>query len=140
MAAREGWSKSHPWIAGVYVGLLFWAVFPLLALIDSTISLGSAYLLGLVLLPVTAVLFAVGVKRRWGVREDAPRRATMRNPWRQATDRFLFWFQWLGIAGLVASIAGLFGEHPWGAAVGLLCACWIAATTWSERRHRRMAD
>jgi hypothetical protein len=141
---REKWAKAQPWIAGIYFGLLFWAVFPLLALLDSRMSLKSAYLFGLAMWPVTVVLFAVGLKHRWGVRADAPSAATgkwkfWREPWRSASDRFLFWFQWLGIAGIAASIGEFFGAkvHPARAAVGLGCACWVACTTWLERRRRK---
>ncbi|HEX9376998.1 MAG TPA: hypothetical protein VGB19_12270 [Actinomycetota bacterium] len=138
---REQWAKAHPWIAGVYFGLMFWAVFPLLALLDSKISLKWAYLFGLAMLPVTAVLFSVGLKRRWGsdpTRESAPF-SMWRRPWSTASDRFLLWFQWLGVAGIASSIGEFFGKtvRPWGAVVGLLCACWIASTTWVERRRRR---
>jgi hypothetical protein len=139
MAEREAWANSHPWIAGMYFGLLFWAVFPLLTVLD-TKRLRSAYLFGLVMWPVTAALIAVGLKRRWGVRVDAePRPISFWSPWSNASTRFLSWFQWLGVAGIAASIGAFLGTtvRLWGTTISLLCACWIAGTTWLERRRRR---
>jgi hypothetical protein len=139
MAEREEWAMSHPWIVGVYFGLIFWLVFPLLALLDSKVSLKSAYLFGLAAWPATAVLFGIGLKHRWGERADAEARpVSFWSPWIKASDRFLFWFQWLGVAGIAASIGEFFGAtaRPWGAAIGSLGGCWIAGTTWLERRRR----
>ena len=85
---------------------MFWLVFPLLALVDNKISLKAAYLFGLVMWPVTAAFFAVGLKHRWGERPDAEDRPFgVFRPLSRASDRFLFWFQWLGVAGIAGSVA-----------------------------------
>jgi hypothetical protein len=72
-AKRLEWARAHPWVAACYFATLI-SVFTGLVLpilMGSPASVRFKVLVGLVTWPVTAMLFLVGLKRRWGERPDA---------------------------------------------------------------------
>lgn len=141
LAEREEWAEAHPWLAGLYFGLLmslFYAVY--LIIIGGTDQLYLAALGGL----VSGPLFAVAVRHRWGQRPDAKAhpRPTYRRMWTRTSDTFLTWFMWMGIAVVVTTPFFLLTGDVGTAAglLGLIAALEITRSTWMERRRRRRAD
>jgi hypothetical protein len=141
LAEREEWAEARPWLAGFYYGLRMSLVFAVyIIIIGGAEQLYLAALAGLVSWP----LFAVGVKHRWGQRPNAKAHPapTYRRMWSRASDTWLSWFMWLGIAGsffvpfflltgAVGTAAGL---------IGFIAALDITRSTWMERRRRRRPD
>ena len=143
-ATRSEWAEARPWLAGCYFATFMsvFAAFLFPLLIDSPASVGFKVLVGLLTWPLSATLFALGLKRRWGQRPEAEASPdpTARRIWSRASDRFLLGFMWLGIGGTVSWAVGLITgvDESWRAAIGIACGVWLATTTWAERRRRRI--
>ena len=140
LAEREEWAEARPWLAGFYFGLLmslFSAVYPMI--IGGTEQLYLAAIVGLASWP----LFAVGVKHRWGQRPDAKDHPpTYRRRWSRASDTWLSWFMWTGIASVILILFSFLTGTVRTAVgvIGLVAALDITVSTWMERRRRRRPD
>lgn len=146
LAAREAWAKEHPWLAGFYFGFFLSAALSLFFafLGERRPSFALAFVLGIGTWILAWALFSVGLKSGFSQRLERPSAKdhplpTQRRPWTRASDRFLFWFMLLGIAGAVVSAADLIGRSHarWGNVVSLLAGLWFAGTTWAEKKRRR---
>ena len=138
LAEREEWAEARPWLAGLYFGLLTSPVY--LMIIGDTEQLYLAAVSGLVSWP----LFAVGVRHRWGQRPDAKAHPppTYRRMWSRASDTWLSWFMWTGIAVVIFTPFFLLTRAV-GTADGLIrliAALYFTLSTWMERRRRRQPD
>jgi hypothetical protein len=136
------WAGAHPWLAGCYFGLFLSAFLAVPVMIRASVWRGA--LLGIVTWSVVAVLFALGLKRRWGQRSGAEiyPAPTARRIWSRTSDRFLLGGVVLGIASALASAVGLLtgSDSPLVALLGLGASGWLAGPTWVERKRRRKSD
>jgi hypothetical protein len=138
---RYRWATAHPWLAGFYAGL--WMAF----FVGVAVTLGQNLAEGVVAGGATLVfagpLFALGTKRRWGLRagtEHGPY-PTLTRPWVQASDRALKWFMWSAVLGATSLLVGLVTRADmlptWGRFVSLGSAVLMFWTTRAERRRRK---
>jgi hypothetical protein len=141
LAEREEWAEARPWLAGLYFGLLmspFFAVYPMI--IGGTEQPYLAALVGLVSWP----LFAIGIRERWGRRPDAKAHPppTYRRMWSRASDTWLSWFMWTGIAVVISTpfflVTGAVGTAD--GLIRLIPALYFTLSTWMERRRRKRPD
>ena len=152
-AARGRWAEAHPWLAGFYFGLffgLFWGLsfglfLPILfaGYVAIPNSVRLAVLVGGLTWVVSWALFALALKRRWFQRLDAETvdlASVLRRPWSRLSDRILWWYTWLSAFSALVSVFGLVtGPDRVSAAFTLSVFLLILATTWSERRRRRIS-
>jgi hypothetical protein len=138
IGARTEWSHAHPFLAGVYFGLFmssFWvAAFALHG--DAPIGL----VFGLIAWPLTALLFAVLTKRRFGERPDADQQPlpTRGRLWSRASDRFLAGMVSFGVVGGGVSIISLaLPSRSLSDLLGAVGGAWIVTTAVAERRLRQ---
>jgi hypothetical protein len=142
-AKRQEWARAHPWVVACYFATLtsVFTGFVLPVLMGSPASVRFKGLVALVTWPVAAMLLFVGLKRQWGVRPDAEAQPppSARRMWSRASDRFLLWWMWLGVAATVVWAVELVtgADLSWPMVLGVLCGIWLATTTWAERRRRR---
>jgi hypothetical protein len=141
-AKRQEWTRAHPWVAACYFATLMsvFTGFVLPVLIESPASVRFKVLVGLVTWPVAAMLLVVGLKRRWGERPDpeASPPPSARRMWSRASDRFLLWWMWFGVAAAVVSAVELVtgADRSWALVLAGACGIWGATTMWAERRRR----
>jgi hypothetical protein len=152
-AARGRWAEAHPWFAGFYFGLffgLFWGLLfglflPILfaGYVAIPISIRVAAWVGGPTWVISWPLSALAVKRRWFQRpgtENIDLAAALRRPWTQLSDRMLPWYIWIFAFSTIVSVFGLVtGPARVGAAFTLIVSLLILATTWAERRRRRIS-
>jgi hypothetical protein len=142
-AKRQEWARAHPWVVACYFATLtsVFTGFVLPVLMGSPASVRFKVLVGLVTWPVTAMLLVVGLKRRWGERPDAEASPppSARRIWSRASDRFLLWWMWFGVAATVVSALELVtgADRSWAPALAVAFGSWWVTTTWGERRRRR---
>jgi hypothetical protein len=128
--------------------LFFWLLFDSILVADDKASVQFAFVFGLVAWPLTAAMFAIGLKigprRHWGERPEAERypTPTWRRPLSRTSDRWLTWFLLGGIAGTASWLGGLItgSDHPWEAIPVSLAGVWFVVTAWKERRRRRTSE
>ncbi len=72
-AERLKWAQAHPWLAGSYFGLFMFAfaAFLLPVFMKPRVTVGVELLIGASASLLGGLLFAIGTKRRWGLRPDA---------------------------------------------------------------------
>jgi hypothetical protein len=137
LAAREEWSRTHPWIAGCYFGFFLSAVFAVLIAVAGRLRFGL--ILGAFMWPLGAVLFALLAKHRVGERADADDHPwpTYRRPWSRASDRFLTGIVTLGVLGVLASIIKLaLPGRSFGDIAGLVPGALLIVLARAERKLR----
>jgi hypothetical protein len=141
LAEREEWAEAHPWLAGLYFGLLmslFFAVYPII--IGGTAQPYLAAIVGLASWP----LCAVGVELRWGQRPDAKAYPppTYRRMWSRRSDTWLSFFMWAGLSVVILTpyflLTGAVGTAD--GLIRLIPALYFALSTWMERRRRKRPD
>jgi hypothetical protein len=139
IADRTKWARARPWLSGFYFGLWMALIFGAYVAIRSGIELG--FLVGGAIWAGTWPVFAIGTKRRWGLRPNIDHAAapTIRRPFSEASDRWLSFFIWISAVGAGVLAVGLAlgaNRTVLGGFVPLALNILFLWTTWTERRHR----
>jgi hypothetical protein len=138
LGARTEWARVHPWVAGWNFGFLMAALFGVVLAFETSPWIGLAG--ALLIWPVTALVFAVLAKQRFGERADADEHPlpTVGRAWSQASDRFLRGMMTIGVLAALACIVGLVRSgRSVIDGVGLVSGAWLAASVFKERKLRR---
>jgi hypothetical protein len=137
VATRREWSYAHPWLAGCYFAILWFAFWYVALVLQSRAQL--ALVLGVVTAVPMGLLVAISAKRRVGGRLDADRQPiTGQRLWGRRSDRFVAGTLILAVVvGAVSIISLALPGRSLTDVVGAIAGVWLAADAAAERRLRR---
>ena len=136
MTQRQEWAKTHPWLSGLYGGILA-------SCVAFVIGIAKSRFLAVVLVALVWALAVpiviISVKRRWflGDEDDERPRPTLRRPFTRNSDKSLtrlFWF-YAGV-GAISAFVVLDPEQRTSALFMVAFSAAILISVSAERRHR----
>jgi hypothetical protein len=140
-AVRREWAEQHLWLSACLFATIMSTFFLLLGLLTKpSVGLRLRVAVGLTTWPIMVLMTVVATKRHWGERSDPELEPSkVRRLWDDASDRALFVFWLLGLAGVVVwPIQFATGSATkLGAVIGIIASSLLAVGVWRERRRRR---
>lgn len=135
----QRWTKTHPWIAGFYLGLASGEVVAIITFLDSH-SESEALTWGVSVGVVMWLLNALSIKRGWFERSaPAPSEAPVRRHYSRVSDRGLRWgIGWGAVAVISFGYSLLAGKgNVWVSFVLLGVMLPMTFLPWRELRRRK---